>query len=132
MHSDLLIHLTKATARERSAAPRPRDDPEPPAPLGWTAAPIIALRPARADDARAVAELAALDEQAALAGPAMLAVVDGRPVAAGSLGDGRIVADPFVATGDAVEVLRVRMQALRRRSAPRWRWGRLAPARLAW
>lgn len=132
MHSDLLIHLAKATARERSAASRPPHDLDPPAPLGWAASPIIALRLARADDARALAELAVLDEQAALAGPAMLAVVDGRPVAAGSLGDGRIVADPFVATGDAVEVLRVRMAGLRRRSAPRRRWGRLAPARLAW
>lgn len=132
MHSDLLLHLTQATARGRRRTPPPAPEPDATPPLGWAAAPIIALRLARTDDARALDELAALSERAPLAGPVMLAVVDGRPVAAGSLTDGRVVADPFVATADAVALLRVRMAALGRRSPPRRRWGRGAATRLAW
>lgn len=131
MHSDLLLHLTKATARERSAPSFTPDD-DAPTPLGWAASPIIALRLARADDARALADLAALDDAPQLIGPALLAVVDGRPVAAGSLADGRVVADPFVATGDALALLRLRMDTLGRPSPRRRRWPRLGPARLAW
>ena len=42
-----------------------------------------------------------------------MAVVDGRLLAAARLHDGRIVADPFAETEDAVTLLRLRAAALR-------------------
>jgi hypothetical protein len=85
----------------------------------------VDLRLAKADDARGLKILAALDEEPELSGDALLAVVDGEAIAAMSLDDGRVIANPFVATSDAVSLLRVRAehlvgQAVRRRR-PRWR-----------
>jgi hypothetical protein len=70
--------------------------------------PVLALRPATADDARALARLAALDESLVPAGPVLLGLLDGEPVAALALRDGSVVADPFVATGEVRELLRAR------------------------
>ena len=106
MHTDLHLHLAKATARERSG----RD------PFAHT----LALRRADADDASAVHRLAALDGVPPLEGDVLLALSDGSPVAAMSLSDGRVAADPFVPTADAVELLQVR------RGRPR-RFGWLKP-----
>jgi ribosomal protein L10 len=66
------------------------------------------LRTAQSDEAHVVRRLAALDDAPALEGPVLLAVMDGEPVAAISLVDRRVVANPFVPTGDVVELLRVR------------------------
>lgn len=52
--------------------------------------------------------LAILDEAEDLEGAVLIAYSGGRPVAAMSLSDGRVVADPFVATSDAVSLLRLR------------------------
>jgi hypothetical protein len=86
----------------------------------------VELRLATADDADAVRRLAALDEQRELAGPVLIAVVDGTAVAALSVQDGRSVADPFVLTRELVALLRLRAEHLTGPSAKRGRgWLRL-------
>jgi hypothetical protein len=74
----------------------------------------LALRVADTDDAVALRRLAALDDSAPLEGPVMLALVDGQAVAALSLSDDRIVANPFLPTADAVALLGMRVAQLRR------------------
>jgi hypothetical protein len=71
----------------------------------------IALRTATDRDAAILGKLAALDSAPALRGPAVVALVDGRPVAAASLQDASVVADPFVPTADVVELLQARVAA---------------------
>jgi hypothetical protein len=73
-----------------------------------TDATIIALRAATPDDDGDLRRLSALDSAPALPRPALIALADGRPVAALSLADGRVVADPFAPTGDVVALLRER------------------------
>jgi hypothetical protein len=68
----------------------------------------IELRLARIDEDSDVRRLAQLDDAPELEGPAMLAVVDGEAVAAMSMSDLRIVANPFVRTQHAVKLLRLR------------------------
>jgi hypothetical protein len=60
------------------------------------------------DDAEALRDLAALDSRPALTGDVLLAVVSDEPVAAISLADGKVVADPFRPTASTVELLKVR------------------------
>ncbi len=80
----------------------------------------VELRLARVDEGTAVRRLAQLDDAPELEGPAMLAVVDGEAVAAMSLSDLRIVANPFVRTQHAVKLLRLRAAHLSdRRERPR-------------
>ena len=79
-----------------------------------TSSPALSLLAAEPVDAPAVARLAALDETEPLAGPVLLAVADGRPVAALSVTDGRVAADPFTHTADAVAMLRLRARQQRR------------------
>jgi hypothetical protein len=57
--------------------------------------------------------LAELDSQRPLTGPALLGEIDGRPAAAISLTDGRVVADPFQHTAQLVAQLRMRASGLR-------------------
>jgi hypothetical protein len=64
-----------------------------------------------ADDA-AVRRIAQLDSQGPMTGPVLLAEDGGTAVAAFSLADGRIAADPFRSTLNAVAALRVRAGAL--------------------
>jgi hypothetical protein len=77
-----------------------------------TSTPTIAIRPAAADEAADVRRLAYLDSQRPLRGEVLLALQDASPVAAVSLEDGRLVADPFRRTADVVELLRLRADAL--------------------
>lgn len=79
----------------------------------------LALRIAHTDDTQAVRRLAALDDSSPLAGPVMLALVDGEAVAAASLSDERVVANPFLPTADAVALLGLRVAQLRWRPARR-------------
>jgi hypothetical protein len=72
----------------------------------------IVLRLATDVDAPTVRRLAALDDAPRLSGPVLLALVDGEPVAALSLDDGRVVANPFRFTAGAVALLRLRAQHL--------------------
>src|SRR4051794_17347155 len=56
--------------------------------------------------------LAELDSQRPLTGPALVGEIDGKPAAAISLDDGRVVADPFQQTARLVSLLRMRARAL--------------------
>jgi hypothetical protein len=88
---------------------------------GLATAATIAIRPAGADEARVVSRLAELDDAPDLQGPVLLAVIDGAAVAALSLLDDRVVADPFVRTQEAVGLLRFRADFLFRNSKRRRR-----------
>jgi hypothetical protein len=68
----------------------------------------LTLRLALAEDAPALHTLAELDEEPELSSQVLLALLDGEAVAALSLDDGRVVSNPFVATSDAVTMLRHR------------------------
>jgi hypothetical protein len=121
MLSDLNIHVSHATAEERVA-----EVPLAPA-SAWgeafrarrASAPTIAIRPAGGDEAEIVRDIALLDSAKPLTGPTLFAVVDGWPVAAGSLTEDRVVANPMVPTADAVALLRARMAHLRGAGAVR-------------
>ncbi|MDQ6805684.1 MAG: hypothetical protein M3065_12115 [Actinomycetota bacterium] len=72
----------------------------------------ITIRPAYADDERALVRLAALDSAAEPPpAPRVVAEVDGELRAALSLRDGSTIADPFFATADLVELLRAHAAA---------------------
>ena len=73
---------------------------------------VITFRTATADDETLLRDLSELDSQHALRRPAVIATVDGDAVAAISLADGQIVADPFTRTEDVVVLLRARVAAL--------------------
>jgi len=79
----------------------------------------MVLRAERPTDETTLRHLAALDSARPLRGRALVAEVDGRPVAAIGLEDGRVVADPFVPTADVVELLKVRAVRLHEQPAPR-------------
>lgn len=81
----------------------------------------ITIRAANAADTAVLHRLAALDETATIFLPALIAEQDGRPVAALSLADGMVAADPFVRTTSIVELLELRAQRLTRQSASRLR-----------
>ena len=93
-------------------------------------APTVALRMAERDEAAAVRRLAALDDAPALEGPVLLAVMDGEAVAALSLLDRRVVANPLLATRDLVQLLRLRAEHIAGRG-PGPRRGRAALLRRA-
>ena len=71
------------------------------------------IRPATEDDQPALQRLAELDGQRPFAGPALIGEIDGRPAAAVSLFEGRVVSDPFQRTAVLRQVLRMRLSALR-------------------
>jgi hypothetical protein len=77
----------------------------------------ITLRTAREADALALKRLAHLDSQRPLAGDVLLAEADGRPVAALSVADHRVTADPFVNTTNVVPLLRARAGQVQRLAA---------------
>jgi hypothetical protein len=67
----------------------------------------ITIRPAYADDQRALFRLAALDSAAGVpAAPVLVAEVDEELHAALSLADGSVIADPFFPTQHLVRMLR--------------------------
>ena len=71
------------------------------------------IRFATEDDAAALSLLAELDSQPPLAGHVLLAQTNGKPTAALSLSDGRVVSDPFQDTDHAIANLRMRARAMR-------------------
>ena len=78
----------------------------------------------------ALARLAVLDSSEPPAQPILLAEVDGQLLAALALSDGTIVADPFHATVDLIDLLSARARQLEgnspmRRSGPLRSWSRL-------
>ena len=108
---------------EREARRAHKEDAESDAP-----APSIELRLARADESRVLHRLAQLDDAPDLDGEALLALIDGEAIAALSLSDRRVVANPFVRTQHAVTLLRIqadhlfgRRERRRLRAMPRLR-----------
>jgi hypothetical protein len=79
----------------------------------------LALRVADDDDIPAVRRLAALDDAPPLRGEVLLALVDGEAVAATSLSDGRVVANPFLPTADTVTLLSLRAAQMSERPTRR-------------
>ncbi len=72
----------------------------------------ILIRRAYADDAIALARLAALDSADAVpAAPVLVAELDGELSVALSLTDGSVIADPFVPTAEVVALLALRAAA---------------------
>jgi hypothetical protein len=86
----------------------------------------LALRFADDDEADVVRRIADLDNARTLSGEVLLALVDGEPVAARSLRDGRVVANPFVRTADAVALLELRAAQLTATHRGRFRESRTA------
>jgi hypothetical protein len=70
-------------------------------------APEITIRQATSADAFTLRRLAALDDRPALRGDVLLAEHAGEVRAALSLENGRSVANPFAATAELVEMLRM-------------------------
>src|SRR4051812_49519776 len=68
--------------------------------------PTITFHHARPEDADTVGKLARLDSARPLRGDVVIGLVDGWAVAAISLSDHRVVADPFVRTAHVAEMLR--------------------------
>ena len=91
--------------------------------------PTIVIRLAGHSDARTLSDLAALDSRESLAGPAMLAEVDGVVRAALDLDDGSVAADPFVRTAEVIELLRLRARRLQGEQPARSRRRTLARLR---
>lgn len=72
--------------------------------------PTVAIRLAHSDEAAALRRLAALDDQRPIEGTILVALLDGEPEAAISLENRRVIANPFLATRDLVQLLRVRAE----------------------
>jgi hypothetical protein len=89
--------------RFRRAAPSP----------DYLARAAVTVRIAGADDQIALLRLADLDSAAAPHLPVLIGEVAGRPVAALSLTDGALIADPFTPTLELVELLRLRARQIR-------------------
>ncbi|MGB9183467.1 MAG: hypothetical protein WCB67_05330 [Solirubrobacteraceae bacterium] len=108
-------------AELRRGAVRLRPDADPSLPITSISSqsPVVVLRLAGPDDAHFIERLAALDGAPTLEGRVLLALNDDEAVAALSLLDGRVVANPFVATNDAVGLLRLRAEHLWQRRARR-------------
>ena len=84
----------------------------------------VTIRRARPADARALLQLAALDEAVPLAGEVLVAEVEGELWAAVDLTDGRRISDPFRAASEARALLELRAALLGRSAltiAPRRR-----------
>ncbi len=79
----------------------------------------LVLRSAGAADGPALHDLAALDSTRLRSGPYLVAEVDERIVAAVSLADRSVVADPFRPTAGVIAVLRARAAAEARPAARR-------------
>jgi hypothetical protein len=77
-----------------------------------TIEPSVTIRYAFSDDARALATLAALDSCDPPAQPMLIAEVEGELLAALSLADGAVIADPFRRTAGLVELLEARAAQL--------------------
>jgi hypothetical protein len=72
----------------------------------------VTVRYAGVADAPALARLAALDSGTPPRGPALIAEVGSRPLAALPLGSGRPIADPFEPTAELVALLQLRAAQL--------------------
>ena len=71
------------------------------------------IRRATEDDEAQLRRLAELDGQRPLIGPALVGEIEGKPAAAVSAIDGRVIADPFQHTAVLRQVLRMRLSSMR-------------------
>jgi hypothetical protein len=78
-------------------------------PLFWEG---LTLRLATSADRAALTRLAELEQASRPPEPVLLGVVMQRPIAALSLRDGSVIADPFAPTAELVELLRLRARQL--------------------
>ena len=85
-----------------------------PAPGPARAGEAVTVRFAAEHDTSALAHIAELDSASLPCAPLLVGERSGRPVAALSLRDGAVVANPFAATADVVALLRLRARQLRR------------------
>ena len=81
----------------------------------------VTVRRATKEDSRTLVRLAQLDQAATPADPVLIGELFTRPVAALSLGDGNVVADPFTPTAEVVALLRLRARQLGYRARIGWR-----------
>ena len=79
----------------------------------------VTVRQATPDDARELLRLAELDSAQPLRAPVLIGEREGVAVAALSLRDDAVVANPFVPTLDVIALLRVRARQLRREGGRR-------------
>jgi hypothetical protein len=70
----------------------------------------LVLRADRPTDEQALRRLAARDSARPIKGRARVAEIDGRPIAAIGIDDGKVVADPFEHTAEVVQILKVRAE----------------------
>jgi hypothetical protein len=102
--------LLDAAARDRSGMRRLRRRRREGAPaIRWQG---LTLRLATSADGSALARLADLEQTAQPAEPVLLGEVMQRTVAALSLSDGRVVADPFTPTAELIELMRLRARQI--------------------
>jgi hypothetical protein len=79
----------------------------------------ITIRFSTDADRKRILELAELDGRAVPQGDVLLAELDGRLVAAVGVADAASVADPFVLTGEVLDVLKLRAEQERERTLAR-------------
>lgn len=79
----------------------------------------VTVRAARGDDRDALERLAELDERPLPGAPLLIAEIGAQPLAALSLADDGVIADPFVPTREIVALLRLRARQLRGRRLTR-------------
>jgi hypothetical protein len=72
----------------------------------------IAIRPAIPADADGLEHLSELDGRRLPKGQALIGEIEGQLVAAVPLGEGTAIANPFVATGELVDLLRLRARQI--------------------
>lgn len=109
MHSLMTLPVVRAIyeerARKAAAAAKTRREPEP--------SEELVIRRTNGHDARRLERLAQLDSAEAPAGPALVAELGGRMIAAMPLDGGRPLADPFVPSAPFVQMLELRRTQLR-------------------
>jgi len=106
--------LARAAVDHRRRRPHREHTSDYTPPVSWAA---LTVRLATGADRPALARLADLEQTKRPADPVLVGTVGGRPLAALSLDDGRVVADPFVRTAELVELLRVRARQICGRAA---------------
>jgi hypothetical protein len=97
------------SARRGRGAARSRRFRAASSPIFWEG---LTLRLATSADRPALAHLAELEQASRPPEPVLLGVVMQRPIAALSLSDGSVLADPFAPTAELVELLRLRARQL--------------------
>jgi hypothetical protein len=101
--------LLEAAASSRRARPFRRSRRASAPTIRWQG---LTLRLATSADRSALARLAELEQTSSPADPVLLGEVMQRPVAAMSLKDGRVIADPFIPTAELVELMRLRARQI--------------------